>query len=92
MTVTLFAAASPDGKLQNVASRLTEEMHSRRMENKFPSGKSSQPPAATGTSKGGAARTGDTRMLSRGQGSLAEKLEPIKVQLWDAVSAANQVN
>jgi hypothetical protein len=47
-------------------------------------GRDGQPTPATGTSMGGGAPTGESRMLS--------KLEPIKVWLRDAVTAVNQVN
>jgi hypothetical protein len=90
-----FATANSDRRLAIVASRLTqlvEEVGRRRQKSGSTGGGAGQPPAAGGTSKGGEARTGDTKMSSRGQGGLAAKLEPIKARLRDAVTAVTQVN
>jgi hypothetical protein len=78
-----------------VASRLTkleEEVKQQRQESGSTSGGAGQPPANTGTSKGGSAPTGDKRTTSRGQGGLTSKLEPILVRLREAGSAATRVN
>jgi hypothetical protein len=64
----------------------------RQQESGSTSGGAGQPPANTGTSKGDESWTGDTRMLSRGQGGLAAKLEAILVWLRDAGTAVTQVN
>jgi hypothetical protein len=90
-----FATASSDKQLAIVASRLTkleEEVRRRRQESGFTSGGAGQPNANTSTSKGGESQIGDMRMLSRGQGSLTAKLEPILVRLRDAVTAVTRVS
>jgi hypothetical protein len=90
-----FVGASSEKQLAIVASRLTkleEEVQQRRQESGSTSGGAGQPPANTGTSKGGSAQTGDKRMTSRGQVGLTSKLEPILVWLREAGTAATRVN
>jgi hypothetical protein len=89
-----FAAASSDKQLAIVASRLTkleEEVRQQRHEGGSTSGGAGQPPANTGTSKGGESQTGDKRS-SRGQGGLTAKPEPILVRLREVGTAATRVN
>jgi hypothetical protein len=90
-----FVGTSSEKQAAIVASRLTkleEEVKQRQQESESSSGGAGQPPANTGTLKGGSAPIGDKRTSSRGQGGLTAKLEPILVRLREAVSAAARVN
>jgi hypothetical protein len=85
-------SARKDNQDSGMSTLEKEEVGRQRQEGESTSEGADQPLANTGTLKGDESGIGDTRMLSRGQGGLAAKLEPILVRLRDAGTAADQVN